>query len=323
MMKPIVDRVRKLIGIIEYYKMVYTIARSEIKMNKNPDKTFYIISGTHLKMRGLFGDINVIYRYCNYAFIKGYIPVVDFKHVPNNMIYDEEVGKVNGWETLFLQPTKYSLEDALQSKNRIFVDCHGNGSLESKESKEVPWEIDWDSEDSIDYWGKVFERIQIRPEILKKIIEKFDKTFSNEDRILGVKIRGTDYVLNKPYGHPIQPNVEDVLKHAKEIFSRYHCNKIFLGCEDKAIQERFKEEFGHILITGEVSIGLEQKEYLYDFYKRQNTNPFENNLEYLTNTIFLARCTCLISSQNSATSAIRLWKRRFSGGGMNMSIYTV
>lgn len=313
--KEIIDRVRLVIGKIEFYLMKNHILKSGGvgKHNINPDKVFYIISGTHLKMRGLFGDINVIYRYCNYAIEKGYIPVIDFKHVPNNMISDKDVGKINGWETLFEQPTKYSLEEALASKNRIVIDCHGNGSLQCKEREEVPWDIDWNDEKSIDYWTKVIGLIRIKPEIMQDIERSFNNIFSSDDRILGVKIRGTDYVANKPYGHPVQPEVEDVIIKTREIKDVYKCNKIFLSCEDKTVKEKFKDEFGEVLVTGNVAYSVNNKEYLYDFYEKNNIDPLENNMEYLTNTIFLTKCNCLISSQNSATNAIRLWGRKNGG----------
>ena len=80
---------------------------------------------------------------------------------------------------------------------------------------------------------------------MSEIEQSFKQTFNNNDRILGVKIRGTDYTLNKPYDHPIVKN---------------------------------------------------------------QINNFENNLEYLTNTIFLSKCNCSITSQNSTTMSLRLWR---------------
>lgn len=199
-------------------------------------------------------------RYSNYALEKGYIPVVDFKNMPNNMIEENEVGKVNGWESLFEQPAGYTLKEALQSKNRIIKDCHGNGSQQNIEKREVPWDIDWNDKKSVDYWMKVHELIKIKRKIQEEIDRKYVSLFSKKDRVLGVKIRGTDYTLNKPYGHPIQPPVEDVIALTKKIRKDYNCNKIFLGCEDKEIQELFKVELGEeAVVTGEIGIKLEKK----------------------------------------------------------------
>lgn len=315
--KEIKDRIRKLYGIIEYYMMVSKIKKMSCWRGKDsPDKIFYIISGTHLKLRGLFGDVNVVMRYINYALHRGYIPVVDFKHMTNGMIDDYEVGKVNGWETIFEQPTSYSLEEALCGKNRIFVDCHGNGSIECKERLEVPWDVDWNDPESVSYWIQVISHIKIKSNIMEMIDEKYKKCFLPSDRVLGVKIRGTDYIGNRPYGHPIQPDPDIVIKRVKEVMKEKNCNKIFLGCEDRMIQKKFKEIFGNKLLTGDIAYSwgrVKKNTYLYDIYQKNKINKYENNVEYLTNVIFLSRCTCLIASQNSALTAIRLWARQRGG----------
>lgn len=312
--KEIRDRIRKLIGKIEYHIMVVKIKRKSCWFGKrSANETFYIITGTHLKKRGLFGDVSAIMRYVNYALYKGYIPVIDFKHVPNGMMDDSEVGKVNGWETIFEQPTRYSLEEALCGKNRIFVDCHGNGSIECKERLEVPWDVDWNNLESISYWIQVISNIKIKQGIMEMIDEKYKKSFLPSDRVLGVKIRGTDYTGNRPYGHPIQPDSDTVIKHAKEIMKEKKCNKIFLGCEDETIKRKFRESFGKQLFTGDIAYSVRENLYLYDMYQEENINKYENNVEYLTNVIFLSRCTCLIASQNSALTPIRLWARQRGG----------
>jgi hypothetical protein len=37
----------------------------------------------------------------------------------------------------------------------------------------------------------------------------------NKGKILGVKTRGTDFTALKPAGHPIQPNINDVINFVK------------------------------------------------------------------------------------------------------------
>ena len=303
--KEIVDRFRYLLGKIEFMIMRLHILLCSPSTKYNSDLKFYIISGTHLKMRGLFGDVNAIFYHCVYAFEHGYIPVIDFKHVKNNMISDTDVNRVNGWETLFLQPTQYDLDSALASKHKVIIDCHGNGTLRFKGSTD----INWQDPISIKYWHDYFTKIiKIKPTIMSEIEENFNQTFGQNDRILGVKIRGTDYILNKPYGHPIQPNPTDVIAHAYRIIKLYNCNKLFLSCEDAKISDMFKDKFGPMLITGNVKYQLSGDEYLYDYYAKNQINNFENNLEYLTNTIFLSKCNCLITSQNSTTTSLRLWR---------------
>ena len=300
----------RIAGQVEYIKMCRTILRSEKSDKRNSDKIFYIISGTHMEKRGLFGDIQVIMKYSNYAKIKGYIPVVDFKNVKNHMVTDEEIGKTNGWEKIFKQPTEYTLEEAIKSQNVKIVDCHGNGTRCNKESSEVPWNINFQDEDNVRYWRRVLrENIIIIPSILKKCNEHFSEYFQDEDRILGVMIRGTDYSNNHPYGHAIQPNPLDVLLKVKDVLEKYDCNKIILATEDKGIRELFKREFGDKLITLGRVCELEKDEYLYEYYRKCSIDPMDVDIPYLYNMLFLAKCTCLIAGNTSATPIVRLWKR--------------
>ena len=51
--------------------------------------------------------------------------------------------------------------------------------------------------------------------------------FGKEDKVLGIRCRGTDYIKEKPKNHPVQPEISDVLREAKRIISEHHCTKFF------------------------------------------------------------------------------------------------
>lgn len=86
-------------------------------------------------------------------------------------------------------------------------------------------------------------------------------------RILGVKIRGTDYTTTKPSGHPVQPDPEQAIAKAKEAMQEKGFEWVYLSCEDKRIIAKFQEAFGEKLI-------LPDAEYVdYDY---SNTKGYSN-----------------------------------------------
>ncbi len=44
-----------------------------------------------------------------------------------------------------------------------------------------------------------------------------------KERILGVFLRGTDYVSVKPYEHSRQPSVEEAIQKSKEVIQSQNC----------------------------------------------------------------------------------------------------
>ena len=80
-------------------------------------------------------------------------------------------------------------------------------------------------------------------------MEIHGRLFSPKDRVLGVHLRGTDYVATQPQNHPIQPPLEFAVSMVVSKLREWNCNKIFLTTEDKNIAENFKRIFGDICVT--------------------------------------------------------------------------
>ena len=68
--------------------------------------------------------------------------------------------------------------------------------------------------------------------------------FKGSDNVLGILIRGTDYIAKKPKYHPIQPKAEIVLNDTKEMNNKNKYDFIFIATEDDLIRKKFIKEFG-------------------------------------------------------------------------------
>ena len=148
--------------------------------------------------------------------IDGYVPIIDVTNYPNIL---NKFGKTkeNNWELFFEQPFGYRLEDVVKNAKHIkytndTLQCGkfpDQRALPLKPSEQFFWH----------YFAKRY--MPIKSKIIDLSNHIMYKLFKITKNILGVFIRGTDYVLTKPKGHPIKPNLNDVVNDVKEIDKKY------------------------------------------------------------------------------------------------------
>lgn len=263
---------------------------------ENADKTFYVIRRRDWYC-GLFSLFLTNLQRMDDAVKAGYIPIVDMQNNFNIYLPEDKIGKENAWEYYFNQPFGYSLDDIRKSK-RVII---GSGAVPPM----FPYlDIDflYGRTGELEYWRGLTKKYTKLSDVAeKKVEETYKKLFTKEDRVLGVKCRGTDYAKGKPKNHPIQPTPEQAVAKAEEIFREQHCTKVFLATEDAAFYQIFSNRFGDKLIVNKTeyaeyhggSTGKEE-------YERED-GGYHAGMEYLITTMLLAKCHCLCAGCVSAT----------------------
>lgn len=277
---------------IEKYWSEHTVRNG----TENPEKTFYVIRRRDLYC-GLFSLVLTNLVRIDEAIKKGFIPVVDMQNDFNIYLAQDRIGKENSWEYFFKQPAGYSLEDISRSRNVII----GSGAVPTMfPYLDVKFLMGETGE--LEYWRGLVKKYIVLSDRAKELIDnEYEKLFGKDDKVLGVKCRGTDYAKGKPKNHPIQPTPEQAVEKAEEIFIQQNCTKVFLATEDAEFYDIFSKRFGDKLITNKVdymeykggSTGKEEYE--------QENGGFGAGMEYLTTTMLLARCDCLCAGCVSAT----------------------
>lgn len=252
------------------------------KTGKNADKIFYVIRSFSVS-EGLLSEyarvLDLIYKAVN----SGYIPIVDFKNYKTQYSMEKPVnGTDNVWEYYFNQPTQYTLEEVYESRNIIL------GGVIPRYLKKISFQDDNERYEYIKKYADVKEYIYHLAE--EKISE------IEEDRLLGVFLRGTDYVKFQPKGCPKQPEIEDVIKKTKEFLENYKIKKIFLATEDYQIYKRFVSQFGDMVVSSDSSyiMDYDEKDYIYSYFTEDR---YEVGLKYLTKMLCIAKCKYLVSSR--------------------------
>lgn len=286
------EMLRKCKALNRIYTKIKWRARRVHYGKANPDKIFYVIR-RHDIHAGLFSYAATNLGSAVAAADKGYIPVVDMMNYRNTMLLPEQVGEVNAWEYYFEQPMQYTMKDVYDSRNVILG--------EITQPEHFPDFGMLSDPEELQKWQEMAHKyLRLCPEVKARIQRYYEEQFGDR-RVLGVLCRGTDYLLLKPHGHPIQPMPEEVIRKCREIMEKQQCDCIYLATEDQSIYELFEQNFpGKIYTYQKNRYEMQKAGYLNDVVGDQIT-PYERSLEYLVSIGILARCNCLIAGAVSGT----------------------
>ena len=264
---------------------------------------------------GLFSfyivNLGCIHKYL----AEGFIPIIDMKYLPN-AINGYNTSRSNYWEYFFEQPFGYSLDEVLKnSKNITRIIC--GDCLPRPDEISMLF-----NEPRKNFWHNFANKyLLIKMEILilaKKIMYHL---FKNSKNILGVLTRGTDYISKKPYGHPIPPDIVDLIYDVKEMDNKYVYDFIFFSTEDEILRDKFTKSFPDKVKIIKTNIKINYNYNKADYIN--NNSNIKGNIEfnkiYLLNIIILSKCLDLITAQCSGTAGIFV----LSKGFRNVKIYNL
>lgn len=241
-------------------------------------------------MRYANAGVMAYFRYvlskCIIADKRGYIPVVDMRDGENEYLESNEIGSVNAWEYFFEQPCGYRLEDIENARKVVY------GSLYIEEPKDF-------------YSKEVFAIAEKYIRFNKKIQQRIDalvKTWGNK-YVLGVKLRGTDYITTRAYLHAVQPTIEEALEIVDETIDELDgkVDMIYLATEDTAIAENCKAHYGDKLyLLDTPRFKPEEVWHTSDTFKIDKKRIGE---DYCVEIGALANCNSLVASGSQGTIA--------------------
>lgn len=254
---------------------------------------------------GLFAYYITNAAWIEYALRNDMIPVIDMKNFYNAYHEEGQVGKINTYEYFFKQPCGISLEEALQSKQSRYVwkdvpDFHPNESLDFFENTEL-----------LEYYRAIARKYMPFQHEIQEILEAERVRILGSERVLGVLARGTDYTSLKPYFHPVQPTVEELIVKIDQYLLKYNCTKIFVATEDSAILEKMKKYYGDNLLFIDQKRIEQTSTYLNKNEEIMAVNPITRGIDYLKAIYCLAGCKGLIAGRTSGTVGAMLLAQQY------------
>lgn len=159
----------------------------------------------------------------------------------------------------------------------------------------------------------------IKEEFINKSNYLFQKLFNNNNNILGVLIRGTDYIAKKPKNHPIPPNVETMINDVKTMDKKNNYSYIFITTEDDIIRTKFINNFNKKIrfYKYKYNINYNYNSKLLLAYNKNIKGNIEFMKIYLINIILLSKCIDIITARTSGAAGAFI----ITNGFRNEKIY--
>ena len=249
------------------------------KINLDYDNiNFAVIRRVSCSYCGLLSNY-IVYLGCIRKYlIEGFIPILElesYKNVINGFKVDPS--KENPWEYYFNQPFSYKYSDIKKKARNIkYFECKSNINR--------PREKIFLNKESMKFWHLMANKyIPIKNAIINESNNIIKRIFKGSKNVLGVLLRGTDYIARKPHRHPIPPNTKDVINDTILLDKKNKYDWIFLATEDNIIRHEFIKAIGN-----KVKCLLNKMKVSYNYNTKKllayNIN-FKNNIEF--NKIYL------------------------------------
>ena len=173
----------------------------------------------------------------------------------------------------------------------------------------------------MDFWHDMaYKYIPIKNEIIKKIFFIKKHLFHTSNNILGILIRGTDYLVRKPKHHAIQPDYKDVIKDTLDFDNKNKYDYIFLATEDEKIREEFIKKFPiklKYLKNKKINYNYKKKKYLaLNINVKGNINFTKI---YLMNVIIVSQSLDIICSRTNGSVGVFV----LTNGFRNIKVYYI
>lgn len=310
----IVIRLKKLLRankwvLFLYVKIKLTILRladviylntKKKSVSSDETKESYLIVRAIGNGKGLFCYIANFLPFFEQAERMGRIPVVDMKRYKTP--YLDVPGKENAWLSFFTECVHgHSLELAERSgRAKYFWGSCPQINLDKIMHNDL---------DEIARWNRLYSRyVHLNKRVQGVLDQEYELLFKEKydkcQKILGVKLRGTDYNSVKPSGHYIQPTALEMIEYAEKVLYIWGGGFVYLATEDRAIADMFQERFGEKLIMRNnwrvdgSDIDEMDKTDTVALMVASRCGAIVSGIDYIVDTYLLAKTSALLTSGN-------------------------
>lgn len=153
----------------------------------------------------------------------------------------------------------------------------------------------------------LFRRLIQLNEEMRIYVENEIATIGDPAQMLGVVLRGTDYVKLKPAGHPIQPEPEEIASKTLEVFKSGKFSAVYVATEEKKLYNLIGNA------VGDDNVRENKRQYYDELFYGQNTeligkvhfdrkdDNYWKGVEYLSSLMILSRCRSIVAGGCGAT----------------------
>ena len=204
-------------------------------------KTFAIIKRETCYSCGLFSYYKLFLGCVVKHLIRGEIPIIDMQTDKNMYNRYNSSSNENPWESFFSQIDGYSLISVKKYAKKIkYYICHPNAAFPDRN---IFFNLEL-----IKFWHNIAKiYMQIKENILKEANNIMKSLFKGNKNVLGILMRGTDFIAARPKNHPIPPKIENVMQDIRKMNNKNNYKYYFLSTEDDNIRNAFIKKYGNKL----------------------------------------------------------------------------
>ncbi|MCL1868325.1 MAG: hypothetical protein FWF72_05200 [Paludibacter sp.] len=264
----------------------YNKQKLHSKLTKNKAKIILINKGIYDYAYFNFAFVNNMISLILEVIYKGYFPVIQL---------DNRKKHWTNWDTFFEQPFGTKLCEKYEKYNMEI------GTIIA--GFRTPYNVK-----ELQIWSKLYNDFIILNADTQIYVEKEYENLLKNKKVLGVLCRGTDYIHKRPYGHPIQPEIDDVIEVSRIKMNELNLDFIYLATEEYGIYKQFEEAFPQKIIINkrffyDESFYTNQYDYIYQIHGDHENEIYIRGLEYLSSICLLSRCDALIAGNTGGSTA--------------------
>lgn len=288
----LMDKTNKNPNVLDFYKYG----------DENKDKVIYFINVISKNKIGFWGLFFEALAGISEAKRWGFIPVVKYDE---DCMYQENhkvLGTMNVFEYYYKQPKNISLKSCLNSDRvALYQKFHMHHLYKDMN----PYNS---TEEDLKKFSSLYKEYFILNDYTQNYISKGIKMLlGNNNRILGLHVRGTDFNLSWK-GHPNAIKEDEFFLEIDNVLREYNFNLIFIATDDEHKLNSFIKKYGNkLLYYKDVHRGTGTINVSYEKCDRKN-NKYLNGLEVLRDAYTLSMCTGFIAGKSNVAMAARIIK---------------
>lgn len=269
---------------------------------KNANKLIYYISRED-QHEGFFALLRTTLYHLEFANRFHLTPYVEWSNKCSYFERGGYNGQMNPFEYFFEQPSNITKEDICNSQNIVYSKGDDTKVL-SQFPLNSPY---YYSSEFISKMANLVKKyIHIQNEIQKRL-ESDVKTILQENKILSIHYRGTDFKKNYDR-HPIVLQPEDYFRNIELEIERCGYKKIFIATDDLWALKKFKDRFGSMVTCYENTLrGEGEISVMYSDNERENNN-FLKGYEVLRDVYTMATGDGIISGVSMVSIFARIFR---------------
>ena len=289
------EQLRKT-GLYRVYSDLRWRERTVSNGDAHKDISFYVIR-RHSEQSGLFSFFGTNLGSIKEALDRGMTPVVDMRDTKSVLLTADEVYKVNAWERYFEQPAGYTLADTDRAHKVTLSVIHPPADFPDHRIFEEG------NGEKLVFWRELAHKYACLKAAHEEAASRYIAATLGDGPVLGLLVRGTDYTERRPKGHPVQPEIRDVIERADAHLKKHDMKNIYLATEDESIWNAFNERFpGQVFsyqtgrfAPGDGTLLAERGD------APEGKTVKDITTEYLVSMRVLSKCTDLIAGATSGT----------------------